>query len=341
MKGNEIYVVSDIDGKPLFSITEGCDIDFRPIIIRAADKIISMGIDRPILFFDRGGYGVHFFSELSTRADFVTWAKYVKKDELKNLEYTSNHQKPAPDIAAYMLSRWGESENFFKEIMSLYNFNYHPGYDLKELEEQPLVNNPEVKTIKKTIKGIKQKMGQLALAKQETESKIKIRKDLRLENKLNNLQKEIDNYNKELEAFHTTLKEMPDKVSIIEVLRGRPMNKADLEKKKIYDLIQMIAFHSREHLVSLFRSCYDDPRDVKQILTKITKLAGYVKLAGKTLVVLLDWIEDKKHRKAAIKFCHLINSMSPRLSGRMEFKLYFRISSIPQGTIAVKNNCTI
>jgi hypothetical protein len=89
MKGNEIYVVSDLDGKPLFSITEGCDIDFRPIIIRAADKIISLGINRPVLVFDRGGYGVHFFSQLSTRANFVTWAKYVKKDELKDLEYTS------------------------------------------------------------------------------------------------------------------------------------------------------------------------------------------------------------------------------------------------------------
>jgi transposase len=398
MKGNEIYVVSDLDGKPLFSITEGCDIDFRPIIIRAADKISSLGIDRPILVFDRGGYGVHFFSQLSTRADFVTWAKYVKKDELKDLEYTSclmfngkryliaektkliresvstaikegrtkatstevrmvvfkeldkdrpvaiytgNHQKPAPDIAAYMLSKWGESENFFKEIMSLYNFNYHPGYDLKELEEQPLVDNPEVKTIKKTIKGIKQKMGQLALAKQQTESKIEILKDLRLERKLNKLQQEIDEYNKELDGFQAALKEMPDKLSIIEVLQGRPMNKADLEKKKIYDLIQMVAFHSREHLVSLFRSCYDDPRDVKQILTKVTKLAGYVKLVGKTLVVLLDWIEDKKHREAATKFCHLINGMLPKLSGRMEFKLYFRISSIPQGAIAVKNRCTI
>ena len=123
---------------------------------------------------------------------------------------------------------------------------------------------------------------------------------------------------------------MPDKVSIIEVLRDKPMNKADLEKKKIYELIQMIAFHSREHLVSLFRSCYDDPRDVKQILTKITRLAGYVKLAGETLVVLLDWIEDKKHREAAIRFCHLINGMSPKLKGHINFKLYFRISSIPQ-----------
>ncbi|MDL1976342.1 MAG: hypothetical protein LWX55_16540 [Deltaproteobacteria bacterium] len=84
IKGNEIYVVSDLDGKPLFSITEGCDVDFRPIIIRAADKIISLGIDRPILVFDRGGYGVHFFSQLSTRADFVTWAKYVKKVSYSN-----------------------------------------------------------------------------------------------------------------------------------------------------------------------------------------------------------------------------------------------------------------
>jgi hypothetical protein len=62
--------------------------------------------------------------------------------------YTSDSAKAAGDIAYYMLSRWGESENFFKEIMSLYNFNYHPGYDLKELEEQPLVDNPEVKMIK-------------------------------------------------------------------------------------------------------------------------------------------------------------------------------------------------
>ena len=173
-------------------------------------------------------------------------------------------------------------------------------------------------------------MGQLALAKQQTESKIEARKDLRLEKKLNTFQEEIEKYDKELDGFQAALKEMPDKVSIIEVLQDRPMNKADLEKKKLYDLIQMIAFHSREHLVGLFRSCYDDPRDVKQILTKVTKLPGYVKLVGKTLVVLLDWIEDKKHRKAATRFCHLINTMSPKLRGRMEFDLYFRISSIPQ-----------
>jgi hypothetical protein len=130
-----------------------------------------------------GGYGVYFFSQLKGKADFVTWAKYLKKDDLKDLEYTScikfqekkyliaekkkliressstaqkegrkeitslpvrmvvfqeidanktpiaiytsDQKRPAPYIAYYMLSLWGESENFFKEIMACYNFNYH------------------------------------------------------------------------------------------------------------------------------------------------------------------------------------------------------------------------
>jgi len=387
MKGNEIYVVSDLSGRPLFFITEGCDIDFRPIIERAAEKIIDLGIKRPLLVFDRGGYGVHFFSKLTAKADFVTWSKYLKAQELEDLEYTSclkfkdkkyligekkkliresistaqkegretvtslevrmvvfkelnngtpiaiytsDQEKPAGDIAYFMLHRWGESENFLKEIMSLYNFNYHPGYDIKELEEQPLVDNPEVKTIKKTIKGIKEKIGKLVFEKQQTENRLKNRKDIRLNKKLDKLQKEIDEFNQELANFTSKLKEIPGKISIIDLLQGEPMNKADLEKKKIYDLIQMIAFHSREHLIRIFRSCYKDTRDVKQVLTKITKLPGYVKLAGNTLIVLLDWIEDKKYREAAVKFCHAINAMAPKLKGRMEFNLYFRISSVPQ-----------
>ena len=388
MKGNEMYAVTDLCGKPLFFITEGCDIDFRPIIIRAAEKIIDLGVNRPLLVFDRGGYGVHFFNELKEKADFVTWAKYLKQSELEGLQYrsclkfkdkkyliaeeqkliresistaqkegretptslavrmvvfkeieggnpiaiyTSDKERPAGDIAYYMLHRWSESENFFKEIMSLFNFNYHPGYNIKELEEQPLIDNPEVKTIKKTIKGIKQKIGKLVFEKQQTEKKVRSHKDSRLNRKLENYQKEIDAFNHELAKFTSKLQEIPGKISILELLQGKPMNKADLEKKKLYDLIQMIAFHSREYLIEIFRSCYEDSRDIKQVLTMITKLPGYVKLRGRTLFVLLDRIGAKKHREAAIKFCHLVNAMKPKLKGRMELDLFLRVSSVPQG----------
>ena len=41
------------------------------------DKVIEYGIERPLFCFDRGGYGIRFFSDLIEKADFVTWAKYL------------------------------------------------------------------------------------------------------------------------------------------------------------------------------------------------------------------------------------------------------------------------
>ena len=60
MKNNELYVISDLNGRPLFFITESNEIDFRLIISRVADKLIELGITRAILVFNRAGYSVHF-----------------------------------------------------------------------------------------------------------------------------------------------------------------------------------------------------------------------------------------------------------------------------------------
>jgi predicted transcriptional regulator with HTH domain len=104
------------------------------------------------------------------------------------------------------------------------------------------------------------------------------------------------------------------------------MNRCDLEKKKLYDLMQFMAYNSRERLVELFRDCYDDPQDVKQVLDMITRRAGYIKLIGQTLIVVLDWIENIKHREAAERFCRLLNQEGIRLTGRLKFKLSFHVS---------------
>jgi hypothetical protein len=151
-----------------------------------------LGIKRPILIFDRGGYGVRFFSELDDKVDFVTWAKYLSDKQLDRISdecfkhglpvndteylvaeqmrdisesiqtarnegrdrpitiplrlvimenidtgqrmgiYTNNKDKCASDVAYYMLNRGGDSENLYKELMSKFDLNYHPGYDIDE-----------------------------------------------------------------------------------------------------------------------------------------------------------------------------------------------------------------
>ncbi|RLC14130.1 MAG: hypothetical protein DRH93_21085 [Deltaproteobacteria bacterium] len=394
LKGNEIYVVSDIQKRPLMFITEGCEIDFRPIIQRLAHRILNYGIKRPILVFDRGGYGIHFFYELSQYADFVTWGKYIRKEDLmtvqpedftvalsvngrcyevsqqdktlresaatakkegrselscvdlrmivlreidKNTGKEKGHRlsvltcdklRPLWEIAYFMLNRWGKSENFFKEIMSIFNFNYQPGYAIDEMKHQPLFDNPVVTVIRSAIKSLKQKIkkiqGEKAILQLEHQNTGKIK----TENKINTLEAKICKQSKDIEGFEKKLGKLPQKISLKSLL-GKPMSECDLEKKRIYDLLQIIAYHARERLVEEFRHEYKRPHDVKQILDKLTGKGGYVKLMGQTLVVLIDWIERPAHRKAAQGLCQRINGMGIKMQGNLPMKLHFAISKTP------------
>jgi transposase len=389
MRGNELYAVTDLQGRVLFFITESNEIDFRPIIDRCAQKLISYGIPRPILVFDRGGYGIHFFSQLDETADFITWAKYLGDNALSRHEdsfftvclmqngkkyrmgetrktvsesaqtakkegrakassmdlrlvvlenvktkkrvgiYTNNQDKPVHAIAEYMLSRWGDSENVFKKMMARFNLNYHPGYDIKELANQPLVDNPDIEMIRKAIRTLKKEVKEIEKDILIIEAKQHRRKDKRLTTRRKNLEKDMADKKEDIAAFEQKINCLPEKLSIVEILKGKAMSRCDLEKKRLYDVVQFMAYNSRERLAEILRKCYDDSRDILQVLDMITDRAGYIKLSGQTLFVVLDWIESKKHRDAAKKFCNVLNQKGVRMQGRMKLKLSFHISRYP------------
>jgi len=389
MKGNELYVITDQQGRPLFFITESNEIDFRPIISRSAAKLNELGILRPILVFDRGGYGIHFFNELHQTADFVTWAKYVSANSLATIPeesftvglrfgesrflvaeeyrtvsesvqtakkegrksptsmelrlvvlhdvdtgkrmgiYTNNTTKPACKIAYYMLQRWGKSENFFKETIERFYLNYHPGYDIKELENQPLVDNPDIALTHKAIQVLNKETEELEKDILVIKAKLTKRQDKRLFTKLSKLNNLVEEKKKDIAQFEQRLSILPDKVSILDLLKGKAMSRCDLEKKKLYDVMQFMAYHSRERLVEIFRECYTDPRDVKQVLDMITRKSGFVKLYGQTLVVILDWIDNKKQREAVKRFFHKLNQKRIKLVGGSDVKLSFYIARVP------------
>lgn len=399
MKGNELYLITDLQGRPLFFITESNEIDFRPIILKSAKKLKEYGIDRPVLVFDRGGYGVHFFTQLDKDADFVTWSKYVgdkalanipesaftvglsfsdhkyevaqeirtvkesvqsaKKDGrsepasielrmvvLKDVDtgkrisiYTNNRTKPLHNIAFYMLNRWGKSENVFKEMMARFNLDYHPGYDPKELENQPLVDNPDIPLIKHAVRKLKKDIAECEIEILLLEAKENKRQDIRRQKKILNYHDEINEAKKDITGFENRLSELPDKVSILDLLDGKSMNRCDLEKKKLYDLMQFMAYNSREKLVEVFRDCYNDKRDVKKVLDRITASPGNIKLCGQTLFIVLDWIENNIHREAAIKLCQELNKKAVKMVGDLNLKLAFYISKHPK-TGMKRQTCT-
>jgi hypothetical protein len=234
-----------------------------------------------------------------------------------------------------MLQRWGKSENLYKELMARFYLNYHPGYDIEILEKQPLVDNPDVTLYKRARKSLEGELAELRDAVELTEARIAKRPDKRLSKKKAALLAQMARAQTDLEELHQKLQNAPEKISILDLLQGRPMSRCDLEKKKLYDLMQFLAYHSRERLLDLFRDCYDDPRDIKPVLDMITTRSGYVKLFGKTLLVLLDWIEDRNHRNAAQELCRCLNQRAIRLLGPLGLRRYFRVSAFPGWTRAL------
>ena len=256
--------------------------------------------------------------------------------------YTSNTTKLASDIAFFMLQRWENSENFFKEMIARFNLNYHPGYDLQELEKQPLVENPDIPLTKKAIEMLKKEAQELENEILLIKAKLTLRQDKRLMTKLSKLCITLEEKKCDIAQFEQKLSTLPDKVSIMDILKGKPMSRCDLEKKKLYDLMQFMAFHSRQRLVEIFGDCYDDHRDIKRVLDMITTRGGYVKLIGQTLVVILDWIENKKHQEAADHFCRLLNQKAIKSVGRLNVKLFFHLSRIPHyGSIPAPDGVNI
>ncbi|MEI6704572.1 MAG: hypothetical protein WCL71_13730, partial [Deltaproteobacteria bacterium] len=122
---------------------------------------------------------------------------------------------------------------------------------------------------------------------------------------------------------------LPDKISIVELLQGKQVSRCDLEKKKLYDIMQMMAYHSRERLVEIFLDCYNDRRDIKKVLDMITTKSGIVKLVGQTLMVILSGIENKKHRQAATMLCQKLNEKRVTMTGGLNLKLSFHLAEIP------------
>ncbi len=387
MKGNELYVVSDLKGRPLFYLTESNELDFRPIISQAADKLIEFGIPRPVLTFDRGGYGVRFFRELDRKADFVTWAKYLNDKKLAQIPddafrahlslnrktyriaenyqevsesiqtaqkenrakpikiqlrlvilenqatgkrigiFTNNKNKPAEKIAYYMLSRWGDSENLYKELMAQFNLNYHPGYDIAELQEQPLVDNPDIGLTQKAMALLQLEINRLLQRQTQIQNSLNHRKDKRLTNKLADVVKELADKKVQKANFQEKLQALPDKVSIVALLKGRALSRCDLEKKKLYDLMQFMVLHSYERLQNWFESYYNDSRDIKPVLRMICRQSGFLKLTGDTLIVVLDRIDRDKQRNAAKQLCCHLNRLNIVLNGHVKIKMYFYVSN--------------
>jgi transposase len=230
----------------------------------------------------------------------------------------------AERIVQLICRRWGE-ENAIKELLHKHLINYTPGYVLEELEEQPLVDNPELRELKKQRAGLVSELNRLKieLADHLLEPPAKKRRILPRSQK--EVLDDITVVEGQILLADEQLDKLPSEVRFDEAHAGEKLLKLNHEKKRFLDCIKVCVCNLKAEMCRLLLKHYDRHKEVVPALAMIVERTGYVKLEGGRLEVTLRRFTDREIDYAARHLCEDLNRMQPVTSDKFHLPIRYHV----------------
>ncbi len=230
----------------------------------------------------------------------------------------------AERIVQLICGRWGE-ENAIKELLHKHLINYTPGYFLEELEEQPLVENPEHRERKKERAGLVSELNRLKieLADHLLEPPAKKRRAPSRSQK--EVMDDITVIEGKILLADDRLEKLPSEILFDEAHGGEKLLKLNHEKKRFLDCIKVFVCNSRAEMCRLLLKHYDRPKEVLPALAMIVERTGYVKLEGGRLEVTLRRFTDREIDYAARHLCEDLNHMQPVTLDKFHLPIRYQV----------------
>jgi len=247
--------------------------------------------------------------------------------EKKRMAIYTNAEKEelsGEEIIKLMCRRWGE-ENYIKALKLNYLVDYSPGFVTEEIEEQPLVDNPEV------VK-LKQKKSELAAKIQKAKAEIG-EKVIEAGEKLNGQELREKHQDLFVEAIGTDaerllieqrIDRLPEEIPFDEAHEGRRQVRFNYERKCFLDCIKMFTYAMDKKMCEILLS-YHDRQDVWPTLAMIVRRGGFVKLEGNKLYVRLRGFKNLQIDYAARHLCENLNKMRPFTLDKFHFPVHYEV----------------
>lgn len=276
------------------------------------EKMIAKYLDETIFLKDYG----------KIRCISVIHPKSKKRSQILTNDWNSK----AKEAVQIMFSRWAQ-ENFFKIMKERYHLDYFPGYDIEELENQPLVKNPKLLGAKRAKKKLQVELARIR-KKFVTRFTAKKRNAISLAqykqrqaaliNEMKILKERIAQINREM-------KRLPPRISPLEVYSKRRFSICDFEKKRFFDLIKIVAHNIEQEMTKAFSSYYTR-KDCYQVMRMIPERTTEVKLINNdTLLVKIKDLGTDRMNQIARKFLTEINNLRGRTLDKFRLKLLFDV----------------
>jgi hypothetical protein len=230
----------------------------------------------------------------------------------------------AERVVRLMCRRWGE-ENQIKELLLKHMINYMPGYVTEDLEEQPCVENPKVKELKKKRVGLK---GDLRRFKVQLADDILNRPEPQagpIDAKGFPIMESIVRVENEILLLNLQLDELSSEVRYDEAHDGRKLMRLNYEKKRFLDCIKVFACNLNESMCRMLEKHYDRRKEILPALSMIVERAGEVKLEEGVLRVRLRGFRNQEIDYAARHLCEDLNGLNPRTLDRFRLPIHYEV----------------
>jgi transposase len=264
----------------------------------------------------QGSKEIKYFQTKRTMSKYgVIRAVVIQSGRIKkrSVIYTNakDNEIDAEKIIELLCRRWGE-ENLIKELLLKHLINYSPGYVFEELEEQPMMENPEIKQLKKEKAGKATKLHKLKLQladwilKQPDKAAFEDLKKTKIQ-----LLADIAKADNEILLLNQQIDKTPTKIRFDQVNDGEKLLQLNYEKKRFLDCIKVFAYNMEKKMCGLLLNYYDKQKELLPALSMIVGRGGHVKLEAGELKVQLRRFINSEIDYAARHICEDLNRMNP------------------------------
>jgi hypothetical protein len=279
----------------------------------------------------QGSKEIKYFQTKRTMNKYgVIRAVVVQSGRIKkrSVIYTNamDNEIDAEKIIELLCRRWGE-ENLIKELLLKHLINYSPGYVFEELEEQPLVDNPEIKQLKKEKAGKATELHKLKLQladwilKQPDEAAFEDLKKTKIQ-----LLADIAKADNEILLLKQQIDKTPTKLRFDQVHDGEKLLKLNYEKKRFLDCIKVFVYNMEKKMCGLLLNYYDKPKEILPALSMIVGRGGHIKLEAGELKVQLRRFINPEIDYAARHICEDLNRMNPMTLDKHRLPIRYEVT---------------
>ena len=342
---DDLIVIFDREGysAELYRFLDGRDRDdkkHRAIFISWAKYADKWVYDIPTEEFDHTvsvTYEIQKAEEVRYLQTERTMSKYGKirtiviesgADGKRAAIYTNGEEDKigSDTVIRLICRRWGE-ENKIKELMRRHFIDYTPGYVKEPIAQQPLVENPKVKRLKKEKARLTSELHKLKV--QLTDKVLETARDEMSWEQIKKNQiallAEIIKGNNEVFFLEQELEKLPAKIPFDQAHGGKRLLKLNFEKKRFWDCIKLFSCNMQEQMCGILLNYYDKPKELTPALAMILNRGGYLKLEHGKLKVSLGRFRNHEIDYAARRLCEDLNAMAPRTLDKFHLPIIYEV----------------